>query len=185
MREGEFLREFLLAMNPTGAVSTLVLRRAVLEQVGLFNEDLERHEDIHYLVKFFRHFKLAFVDEILVKIHGHNRPPGSVAERSKLRLFQLIREDISRLSKGDAKHYYAFQYRELSTVFALDGHIRQSIKYLKKSLCNRLLFPTRYVKMVLAMLDTIFQSRLVSSWDRLTGKIETKRRLLPFLKRVI
>ncbi len=168
LRQGSFLRKFLLIENSIGAPSTLLLRRGAAEKVGHFNEDLARHEDYLYLIRFFREYRLAFVDDILARINGHNIPRSVDAEEAKDKLFQLIRDDLATLDPRDRKRYFALQYRELAMLCAGEHQTARSMAYVRKSLGSALLPPIRYVKMFLAIIDSLLRIHLVDRWEELS-----------------
>ena len=161
LKEGNFLNEFLLNLNHIGASSTLMIKKEAFKKVGLFEESLIRFQDIHFLVCFFRHYKLAYINEILTKVFGHNPPNPVKFERTKMQLFKLIQTDIAKLGKNKANLYYAIQYRELSLHFACNGYRKKCLYYLFKSLSFKVLRPDKYIKIGLAMLDGLLNVNTV------------------------
>ena len=65
--EGELFDKLLLS-NVIGT-PTLVLRKECLEQVGGFKESLLCLEDWELILRIARHWRIGFVDEILVEVH--------------------------------------------------------------------------------------------------------------------
>ncbi len=63
----------MLLRFSTCAGSTLMLRKAILNNGLLFDEDLKRHQDVHFLIIFLREYKLAFTNDILAVINGHTK----------------------------------------------------------------------------------------------------------------
>jgi glycosyltransferase involved in cell wall biosynthesis len=67
-----------LADNFIGCTPSLLIRREVAEEVGLWNESLRTGEDNEYIIRLCRICKVDFVPEVLVKVHtGHNGPQVS------------------------------------------------------------------------------------------------------------
>jgi len=150
---GDIKRDFLLSKNPVSSGSTIVFVRKSIENVGLFDEELERQQDIHFLIHFLRHYKLAYVKDCLVKIYPGKRPPALMLERSKLMLFEKIIQDLLELEREDMKHFFAMQFKELAAAFAVEKQEKHALFYLKKSLSSKMLFPTRYISILVNILD--------------------------------
>jgi len=169
--EGDFLREFLLGKCSIGSTSTLIINSDAMKKVMGFDEKLERHQDIHFLVKFFRYFKLAFVDEVLVKVYGHTIPSAIKLEQAKARLFELISDDIAQLTQRDIRYLFASHYRDLSILFALEGDKEKYHYYFSKSLSYKIMSPIRYVKVILALIDNKLDGNLIFGWHCLRSRI--------------
>ncbi len=184
-RAGNIKRDFLLLKNPASSGSTLVFDRDAIERVGLFDEHLERQQDIHFLVSFLRYYKLAYVKKCLVKIYPNKRPPAATLERAKLMLFEKISTDLLELSSADRRHFYAMQFKELAAAFAFEGKSNRGFYYLKKSLACKLLFPTRYMSIVLNILDSRMKLGISPIFESLKLAIKRNRVSSKLLKRIL
>lgn len=152
LKSGILFPEILTGENDCNAGSTLLVKRNALLDTGLFSEELQRHQDLEFLIRFFRKFKLLFVNEILVIINGHSTFDPNVIEQNKIKLFDIIENDIKLLSKHKRNLMFAFQYRELSLLFSRQGQIKKTIFYLKLSLKSKILPPFRYISIILNVL---------------------------------
>ncbi len=72
-REGDLLVEELKRNLFVGAGSNLMVRRSIVEEVGGFNENFLRNQDMEFLVKILKKYKLAYVDTLGLKIYVHPR----------------------------------------------------------------------------------------------------------------
>lgn len=62
----------LLRDNIIGSCSFPLIRRSVLEDIGVFNEKLPAIQDFELWIRICMHYKAAYVDKPLVKYHVHS-----------------------------------------------------------------------------------------------------------------
>ena len=185
LKEGAFQKEHLLSKVPMCAGSTLLLKKAVFAKTGLFDEELQRHQEVHFLTVFLRHYKLAFVNKVLVCVNGHNPASADRTEQAKLQLFNKIMPDILKLNCKEQRKYYAFQYRELSSLFSDEHNFKKARYYLKKSLSYKMLFPTRYLNIILNQIDFKMSWKLRDSYESVKASIKNNPSMFRFLRRII
>lgn len=163
LKEGDIKKEYLLNKSPICGGSTLLFKKSVLNYIGLFDEELDRHQDTLFLVEFLRFFKIAYVNEVLVKINGHNFPSAKKIERAKFILIKKIRQDIFELTKRERKIFYAFQYIDLAIAFSFEGNIEKVIHYFLKSIYYHFSlsrqFLIRYCVLIMLFLNTITRKK--------------------------
>jgi len=113
--EGNLCKELLLMENSIFAGSTLLIRREVIQELKGFDESFTRHQDWELLVRFFRKYKIAYINKILVKIHMdsdiNRKIDAESMEKIKLQFLDVFNEDISKFSTDIQnliykKHYY-------------------------------------------------------------------------------
>jgi glycosyltransferase involved in cell wall biosynthesis len=157
LKEGDIKKDYLLNKVPVCGGSTLLLKRSALDANRFFDEELDRHQDTHFLIVFLRSYKLAFINEPLVKIHSQNYLSGKKYERAKLLLLEKIRQDISELSESEKKTFFALNYADLALSFSHDGHTSKTIFYFLKSISNNISFSKnflyRYVALVILFIN--------------------------------
>lgn len=175
----------MLSRNPVCAGSTLLFAKSVVAQIGLFDEKLERHQDILFLVRFLRYYKLAFVDKIHVKIYGHSRPSAEKLERAKLMLLEKIKPDISRLNIKDINQYYALQYCELAVLFSSKGNIEKTRYYLKRSIAHKILFPIWYMSIFLNLIYAKTHWNLPRYFQMIKSSLKKSKISYRLLRRII
>jgi len=62
-REGMLLVEALMRSLYIGTTSNLLIRRSVIEDIKGFDESFERNQDLEFLVRILKKYKIAYVDE--------------------------------------------------------------------------------------------------------------------------
>ena len=127
--KGDLTKELLMLQFDPGASSTLVFRKSVLKDIGYFDENFERHQDLEILIRLCRTYLIDICPEVLLKINGHNFPAASKIEKVKKVFFSTFKNDINNLSVIDRKKVYALHYIELSSLFFTERSFSKVIKY--------------------------------------------------------
>lgn len=78
--EGDLFVVALMRSLYIGSGSNLFFKREVVEKIGLFNEDFLRNQDLEYLVRVLQSFKMAHLNENLLKINYDVRTNYSTYE---------------------------------------------------------------------------------------------------------
>ncbi|MFC4551167.1 MULTISPECIES: glycosyltransferase family 2 protein [Halorussus] len=78
----ELIGDVLADTLVTCAGSTLVVERAVAEEIGGFDVTLDRFQDPEFVVRVLEAGKLAYVDETLVTLYGTGSPAPEVIRRA-------------------------------------------------------------------------------------------------------
>ena len=146
--EGNLKRDTLKQNVSLNAGSSLLIKKSVALKVGLFDEELIRHQELEYLLRFFNEFKIATIQKPLVKIYSHNIPNAIQYEKAKILYLEKVKPIINSLSISEQNNTYAIHYRSISGVFAKEGNLRPALYYLKKSMTFKILNPTKYLKIL-------------------------------------
>jgi glycosyltransferase involved in cell wall biosynthesis len=82
-------REFTL-----GGSSTLFIRADTIQQMGGFDSEFDRHQDVEFLIRLLKTGKLAYVDEELMIKHDTGTPSPDTIRDAKIELFEKFQEEI-------------------------------------------------------------------------------------------
>ena len=82
-------REFTL-----GGSSTLFIRVDTVRQIGGFDSEFDRHQDIEFLIRLLKTGKLAYVDEELMIKHDTGTPSPDIIRDAKVEFFEKFQEEI-------------------------------------------------------------------------------------------
>lgn len=122
-KTGELYFEALIRSLYFCPGSNLFVRSSLAKQIGGFDEDFWRNQDIEFLARLLERCKLAFVDEITLVIHYENRVVKATPYEDMIRLdnFYLgkFADRIEKLPPKQRKKVYQY--------FALE-RFRNSIK---------------------------------------------------------
>ncbi len=72
--EGEVFKQVLMRSLYIGTGSNLFFRKSAMDQIGLFDESFRRNQDLEYLVRITKKYKMAYVDEVLMQAFYDIRP---------------------------------------------------------------------------------------------------------------
>lgn len=113
---------------------TLVIRRDAVVALNGFDESFYRHQDVEFLLRFFEHYKLGFVKDILLVLgdnEGENIPVGRKLDEIKRKFFQtfLYRiEEIDKKHRGFKKEVYCSHYSNVFLSHLKNGYILRAIR---------------------------------------------------------
>lgn len=103
--EGNLLINELARNLFVHAGSNLMVRRSVVEEIGGFDESFTRNQDIEFLIKILKRYKLAFVDCVGLKVYLHDR--GNIDYDDLTEKFvNTFSKEIGEQSERDQKAIY-------------------------------------------------------------------------------
>lgn len=88
-RQGNLLMEELARNLFIHAGSNLMVRRSVVDALSGFDESFARHQDMEFLIRFFKRWKLGFVDVegLVVNLHARDGVDQTAATKHFLQVF--------------------------------------------------------------------------------------------------
>lgn len=140
-KEGNLTEDILSMSISLGVGSTLMIHKSVIDEIGYFNEEYIRNQDIEFILRYFRKYKLAVLQKTLCVVHGiGGMVKGEKLLSVKKKLLKDFREDIEKFEKPIQKEIYARQWLNVAVFFAVSGNRKNALKYLSKSLSCKFLF---------------------------------------------
>ena len=121
-REGWIARELFVECRMS--TSTLVTRRACLDAVGLFDEDLLRAQDWDLMIRLAEAYPYAFVDEVLSERHLHS---GNISVR---RSDLYAKFNLMVIEKALARR--ADLYRDLESLALSRASVRFGLEHYRR-----------------------------------------------------
>ena len=100
-----------------GSGSNPLFTRAVYEKVGLFDESYIRHQDLEYMVRAFRYFKICVVPDILLTKYINSnsvRPNIKRYEQIKEKFLSDFSEDIAKYDLKEQNKIFRNNWYELA-----------------------------------------------------------------------
>jgi len=153
------------------AGSTLLVRRACLEKIGLLDEALRSHEDWDWCLRLTQHFRLVVVPELLARIHyGGPRDPRVAAECDRA-FFEKNVAEFAHYGPAHLRQVRGLHHaRNVVAAFSV-GEFRLGARALGRALAAKpLLPPARYLAFVLSFLDGLCGTRLIAAAERLRSR---------------
>lgn len=115
---------------------TFLASRKALTNMGCFDENLIRHQDLQLFVAFLDSYKIGLVPEVLVKIHSDsaiNRPDVEKLIRIKEDYFKSVKKYLDKYSPKERRRIMANHYFEVSYIALRERKFMTFIKYLFKA----------------------------------------------------
>jgi glycosyltransferase involved in cell wall biosynthesis len=154
---GNYIAE-ILSNKITMPSSTLLLKKEVFQKIGGFDESFNRHQDLEFLVRFYRSFKMEIVPEYLVtmQIEGfRNYPSGIEAHQNKNRFFEVFKNDLNILSIHEKKEIYHYHWLSVTLFYMNEFKIKRGlIIYKTKVINNSNSIPIDFLKIILFMINS-------------------------------
>lgn len=118
-----------------GSGSDPLFRRRVFERVGFFDAAYIRHQDVEYMVRAFRYFKICVVPEVLMTRYVDsktNRPSVDRYISVKEKFLSDFKEDISKFCIREQRKVYRNNWYEIALMSIAEDKSK-GWEYFKKS----------------------------------------------------
>src|SRR5690606_25025280 len=115
---------------------TLLIERRVLFEIGLFDTELKRHQEVEMLMRYFEKYQLTILPEVLVEIHTDDRsniPNPSEFIYTKTLFFNKIENTLNKLSADERHRVKQLHTLEVAKVFLRHGDPAHGLKYVIKA----------------------------------------------------
>ena len=135
-KDGYACKNILLLLTNI-STSTLLLRHAVLDETGYFDEALQRHQDLQLLTYFTYKYKLKLIKEYLNYkdiSDTHNRPGPEELIEIKERFFESVAPIMSAMTVRERKYIYAMHNHEVAYIMFKYGRKMEAFKLALKLL---------------------------------------------------
>lgn len=133
-QEGDLTEGLLARETIIGGSSTLMIRRSAVERVGGFDESFRRFQDLEFLLRLFRHYKIGVVSEPLVKMAaGYNVLPAKEMEGIDQKYLCKFEDDIEEFPRSTQKKIYRRHSQFLSALFFKEGELRRGWHHMRNS----------------------------------------------------
>ncbi len=157
LSSGNLKEKLLLMENPLGGASTLLIKRSILEELDGFDTNFSRHQDWELLIRFFRKYKIAYINRILVKRHFDDRKNLVDPEKIILikdKYLKKFKKDIEEMPISLQKELYKRHYLEITRSFIKNKKYNGAFEYFKKSKKFSKILLKDYIKLILTLIDS-------------------------------
>mgnify|MGYP000371370111 CR=1 FL=1 len=116
----------------TSAGSTLLVERAVAEQIDGFDESFDRFQDPEFLLRVLREGKLAFVDAPLVRRYASGSPSADALREADEHYLETFAETVDQLEAAGRDIRGAHAYF-LAKAYLAEGRFGTGLRYLVRA----------------------------------------------------
>jgi glycosyltransferase involved in cell wall biosynthesis len=132
------LSKLILTFNYIGTTSSVMIRKAVFDDVGKFDTDMPQLQDYDLWIRVCQKYKIDFVPESLVKYYIHNDGSQVTSSLSKnQKAIEIIDEKyadlIEALSSGEQKKRFCQRYNAMGKRLLNSGDRSGSRRYFFRS----------------------------------------------------
>ena len=125
-----------------GTGSNPMFRRSVFDDIGLFDESFIRHQDIEFMVRFFRNHKIISVEDILINRYIDSRL-NAVSYKKLLsvkeKFLETFKSDIESYPPSSQNTIYRNQYSDVACHAIMGKDYKVAFKLYKMANSYRLL----------------------------------------------
>jgi glycosyltransferase involved in cell wall biosynthesis len=147
-RPRSWLRELSMGCRLSPG-STLAVRRACYETVGLYDEAMRRHEDYDWLLRFVQSFDIGVVGEPLARVRRSGQAPATVMEAANLRIIQRHGATFAGLGRFRGSRAVGKRLLEIAADHARDGNRPPARVYLWRAVTtNPFQRPAMYLRVL-------------------------------------
>lgn len=133
-RSGDCYIYALMKTMFMGSGSNLFLRKSVVDEINGYDESFVRNQDIEFMARALEHYKLAYIDEILLTIYQEgNRKQRTLEEIEKINNYYIskFKDRIDNLNEKDRERVWAVISLERFRAYIYDKKTFEGIKLLK------------------------------------------------------
>lgn len=131
--EDTSVKELLMGCDVSQG-TTLLVRRAAVEEVGPFDEAFTRSGDWSWLIRFARDHRLAVIKNPLARVYRNPaRPSAAVVEAHQRRLLSVHAQDLKAAGSYHRRRAVARRQLELAWYHYKEGHVIVGTSYLLRA----------------------------------------------------
>lgn len=124
----DYSYEFLSGLTSMPS-STLLIKRNVFDIIGGFDESFQRHQDMEFLMRFYRNFKMGispFFDVFMQTEGFRNYPNSKSAHQIKTQFLSKFDADLNKFSKDKQALILKFQWFEVACIYLKERKIKEA-----------------------------------------------------------
>lgn len=140
-KKGNCYKEIMLESMFFGTGSNIFITKKAYKEIGLFDEKFTRHQDLEFMIRFYRTFKSTFIPEILIvksKNGTNNIPDYKKLLETKRLFFEKFEREIENMTVGEREKLIAHHNEELER--ANDKKKSKDSKVTLKKWCNYIVY---------------------------------------------
>lgn len=138
--------DLLMGDISLGSGSTLLIKKNVFNEIGYYNENYNRNEDVDFMLRYLKLYKLAVTPDCLVIVHGHNSTKSAqYLLDAKVGFLSFFKSEIEKLPRSVSSEVYAKQWLEVARVYSIEGDVTNTSRFILKSLRHKIFFSNIYI----------------------------------------
>jgi glycosyltransferase involved in cell wall biosynthesis len=155
--EGNIFNEVLLNRAKICTGSNLLIKKHVIEEVGLWDEELFRQQDLEFLLRVLVNYKLGFKRSLGAKIYGHNTPNPEKAFLEREKFLKKISNLLDDLNEADQNNFYSDHYRRQALFQIKMGAIQNGLSSWYLGTKYKLFSGRKDAKLIITMITGLLK----------------------------
>lgn len=173
-----------LLKNNFIATSTILVRKALFNQIGYFDARLKFTEDWDIWIRIMRDYQYANINKPLARYYFYqenttNTLPNLTKISSYFYIIKKHYKLFNRLPRA-----LSFNYKQIATLFVLDQNRKQGIKYLQKAIKTSPFILRNYINLLVLLAGEKFYIEILNLKKKILES-DWKIFLLKFIKIII
>ncbi len=146
--------------------SNLMIKKSVINETGLFDESLLRYQDIDFVLRILKKYKLIHLNKTHARIFpGEQNNP--VLLESAYRSFAIkFDEELKKMSNAEKQKFYSHKYYTFAQLFSQNGFVLKTLFYISKIFKYKIINPM-----------TILRFIFLSLKNKITISTKSKRKI--------
>jgi hypothetical protein len=147
-----------------------MIRQNILDEVGRFDTDLPSRQDYDLWLRIAKHYKISYVDEILV---DKREQPNSISKdydkriKGDLAVFEKVRERAAHLDLVSRSRIYSYHHHVIGRDYESNGDRWKALKHLGLAIVCYPIRPVSWAMFVIALIGIDRNGPLLNSAKRL------------------
>lgn len=116
--------------------STIMIRREIIDTVGLWDESFKRHQDMEFIVRVANKYEVSYIDKVCVtkKRLDRNLPKnGENVEMLRMHYLNKMKDIINKFSEKEQSEIYYYNYLPIGKTYLKSGNMLDAIRIANKS----------------------------------------------------
>ncbi len=144
-----FSKEIIFGNISLCASSNLMIKKEVINKIGLFDESLLRHQDLDFVIRILRSFKLQYLNIIHLKVYPSGISNPFILERVHKQFLNKIVPELSKFNNKEKKIFFTHKYYTFAKLFSRNGNTLKTLIYLIKIHRYKLINPITTLKFLI------------------------------------
>jgi len=138
VKSGNFYLDYFKLKFNLYTGSNIFITSEAATRLNGFDESFIRHQDIEFMIRFFKYYDIVGVPDVLVikNFVGNNKPSAKKTEDIKTHFFHVFKKEIEEFDVRDREEIYSAHYRQTAEQFILEHDINRALYYYNKILRN-------------------------------------------------
>jgi glycosyltransferase involved in cell wall biosynthesis len=150
------LGDVLLNSVSVGSSSNLIFRQGIFDEIGLWNEELIRQQDLELLARITVRHRIGFDSRVALMVMGHHDLDPEKAIVGHEQYYKTVQPLLEVLPSDQQKRFHSNHYRRLAMYKICSKKYGDAIKLYQRGTTYELVHPRKDLKNLMLFFKGIF-----------------------------